>query len=577
MRPRKQRYAPVGSLAINPKAFGLVFDLQDAAAPELEENGVAVVTVRGPLMHHADFWFDSYDAIKDRVRAALELDPRMIVLSIDSPGGLVSGAFDTARELRVMAAAAGVDLYAHVEGQGTSAAYALASSAMWIGVSQSAMVGSVGVIDLLVDQTAQNAALGLAVEVITSGARKADGNPNAPISDGAVEASQARVDKLAGMFFELVAAHGWGGSVDELAALEAGIFTGAEAVELGLASEIATLDQTIAFASPAELREGTGVSDTDEESRYQMKATNEDDAIASLRKMAESDDEDEARKARAALRALIGDDDDDKDAQDDDDDKPDAEGDDDDDDDDAKAQDDDDDAKAQDGAAAYALAAQAMAEVHELKASARKDKRSRERKRLLASRPDFAPELRAILANPKTPIATVREMCSTLQRGASRIESVADAATATGTRGAEQGDARAARLPASEKAALEHPLTTAAVAERGKMACLDTSTGYLALGATSTTLRPIGYFDEDATGDETTNVRVRLFDEIRVHWWANDTGGTPVVAADVGSLCYVLDDSTVTGDATGASSAGRVWGTNATNGVAVEMAGFDAD
>ena len=123
----------------------------------------------------------------------------------------------------------------------------------------------------------------------------------------------------------------------------------------------------------------------------------------------------------------------------------------------------------------------------------------------------------------------------------------------------------------------EHPLTAAAVAERGKMACLDTSTGLLALGATSTTLRPIGYFDEDATGDGTTNVRVRLFDEIRVHWWANDDAGTPVVAADVGSLCYVLDDATVTGDATGASSAGRVWGLNATNGVAVEMSGFDAD
>jgi len=122
----------------------------------------------------------------------------------------------------------------------------------------------------------------------------------------------------------------------------------------------------------------------------------------------------------------------------------------------------------------------------------------------------------------------------------------------------------------------EHPLTAAQVAERGELACIDTSTGLLVLGATSTTLRPIGYFDEDVTGDGTTNVRVRLFDEIRVHWWDNDTGGTPVVAADVGSLCYVLDDRTVTGDATGASAAGRVWGINTTYGVAVEMIGFDA-
>jgi ClpP class serine protease len=449
---------------LNPKAFGLIFDLQDAEDPELEDNGVAVVTIRGPLMNHRDFWFDSYDAIKERVGAALELAPKMIVLSIDSPGGLVSGAFDTARELRAMAAAAGVDLYAHVEGQGTREAYALASSAMWIGVSESAMIGSVGVVDMLVDQTAQNAALGLAVEVVTSGARKADGNPNVPISEGALEASQTRVDKLAEMFFELVAAHGWGGGVDELRALEAGIFTGAEAVELGLATEIATLDQTIAFASPAELREGTGATATDEKGRYQM-AKSEDEAVAALRKMAESDDEDEARKARAALRALIGEEDDDgddaKSEDDEDKDPPEAQDDDDDDakaqddDDDAKAEEDDDDAKAAASGGVAAMAAQALAEVHELKAERRKEKRTRERKRLLASRPDFAPELRAVLANPKTPIATVREMCSTLQRGASRAEGVAAAATATGTRGADQGDDRAARLPPAEKRELD--------------------------------------------------------------------------------------------------------------------------
>lgn len=121
----------------------------------------------------------------------------------------------------------------------------------------------------------------------------------------------------------------------------------------------------------------------------------------------------------------------------------------------------------------------------------------------------------------------------------------------------------------------ERPLTNTQVAERGEMACLDTATGLLALGDTSTTLRPIGYFDEDATGDGTTNVRVRLFDEIRVHWFTNDTGGTPVVAADIGSLCWILDERTVTGNATGASPAGRVWAINATNGVAVEMVGFD--
>lgn len=121
----------------------------------------------------------------------------------------------------------------------------------------------------------------------------------------------------------------------------------------------------------------------------------------------------------------------------------------------------------------------------------------------------------------------------------------------------------------------EHPLTAAQVAEKGKLACLQTATGLLAIGAASTTLRPIGYFDENATGDGVAKVRVRLFDEIRIHWWVND-GVVPVVAADVGKQCFIKDTVTVSGDGTGRSAAGRVWAVNAANGVGVEMFGFAA-
>lgn len=123
----------------------------------------------------------------------------------------------------------------------------------------------------------------------------------------------------------------------------------------------------------------------------------------------------------------------------------------------------------------------------------------------------------------------------------------------------------------------EGVLTAAIAAEKGEMACIDTATGLLTIGGVSLTLRPIGYFDEDLTGDGTLTVRVRLFDEIRVHWWDNDSGGTPVVATDLGNLCYILDDRTVSGSSGlgTRSPAGRVWAVNTTNGVAVEMVGFD--
>ena len=474
---KQQRFAPHGAhgaLAVDPKAFGELFDTIDADAdPGEVKSDVVVVTIRGPLMHHHDFCFDSYEAIKERVALALALKPKFVLMSIDSPGGLVSGAFDTARELRAMSIEAGVDLYAHVGGRAASAAYAIASAAMWIGVSRSAMLGSIGVVDTMVDITAQNQILGLNVEIVTSGARKADGNPNVEITDDAVAAVQRRVDTLAAMFFDLVSEHGWG-TPDKLRALEAVIVTGEQAVQLGLASEVATLDQSIAFALPESMRTGTGATATDnEQGRYNM-ATTEEDAVASLRKMAEGDDEDEARKAKAALKALgFGDEDDDDDAKGEDDD--DAKGEDDDDDDaKAKAEDDDDDAKAEDdededakaeddedakatsvGGKALALARTAMAEVHNLKAASAKKVSIEKRTKLLATRPDLAPDMVALLSDPDMSNKQVKSFLKTLAVGPTRGSRVAALATATGTRGEGQGDGTGARLPPEEKAALD--------------------------------------------------------------------------------------------------------------------------
>lgn len=121
----------------------------------------------------------------------------------------------------------------------------------------------------------------------------------------------------------------------------------------------------------------------------------------------------------------------------------------------------------------------------------------------------------------------------------------------------------------------EGVLTNAIVVEKGKLACIDTATGLLTNGAVSATLRPIGYWDESKTGDGVATVRVRLFDEIRVHWFDND-GATPVVATDLGTLCHILDEQTVSGDPTARSAAGRVWAVDAVEGVAVEMIGFDS-
>lgn len=253
---RQVRFAPMGALALAPRMYGASFDLEVPEDPAVRD-GVAVVSIRGPLMHHDSYWYDSYDAIRARVASALANRPTGLVLQIDSPGGLCSGCIETSRELRTMIEGAGIPCVAFVDGWATSGAYALACAADKIVVPPSGTVGSIGVLDTLHDVVEANKRFGVNVRLVTSGARKADGNPNAPITDDAIAAAQGDVDALAGVFFELVAERR-PLTLEAVRDLQAGIAIGAEAVSLGLADEIGSFDRVVSSLSSADKPRAAG-------------------------------------------------------------------------------------------------------------------------------------------------------------------------------------------------------------------------------------------------------------------------------------------------------------------------------
>jgi len=101
---------------------------------------------------------------------------------------------------------------------------------------------------------------------------------------------------------------------------------------------------------------------------------------------------------------------------------------------------------------------------------------------------------------------------------------------------------------------------------KGALAVYDTNAGtdkgHARPAITDTNLVIAGRFAETvdntggAAGDK--KVLISFMREFTVFYLENDTGGTPVTAADVGSVCFLLDDTTVTADATGRSIAGEV-------------------
>lgn len=109
----------------------------------------------------------------------------------------------------------------------------------------------------------------------------------------------------------------------------------------------------------------------------------------------------------------------------------------------------------------------------------------------------------------------------------------------------------------------EFVLASGQVAVEGTLAFLDTATGTVKNGATSTTLIPIGFFSfagsigvaGTVTGDGVAKVTVQLFKPIHVFAYLNDSSSITLI----GVTAYSKTSTSVTGVSTGASSVGIVF------------------
>jgi ClpP class serine protease len=449
-----------GLLALDPRAFMGSFVL-----PPNRDNvtvgDVEIVTIGGPLEYHVSPpmivnglilppAFDCYDAIVARVSAALAGTAKTVVLRIDSPGGMVAGGFDAVRTVRALAKSAGKPLIAYVD-TACSMGYAWACAADRIVASSTAVSGSIGVIDTRVDTTAMDTAMGARFAFITSGSRKADGNPHQAMSVAELVERQAQVDTLAGVFFALVQdMRGF-----DAAPLEARCFVGAQAKEAGLVDEIQSFGDLLASLASA---------------RGETMATKFDEARAALEEAAKGDGE-EAQRAQRALKAMDGDDDGDE---------PAAESD------DAESDDDKEKEKEPESSAAAASAASAggapgegaisaataaalAAEIQRLSGNATKDEATR-RKELLATRADISSELRAILS--KTPLAEVKAVLGKMpappkSTAVKAPPANASSATPRAALGDGQGNGGAPRSPVDIKSKLDLQMGLSGVQSTG--------------------------------------------------------------------------------------------------------------
>lgn len=301
--PRARYLRPGELLAMDPSSIrrgphGFFWLLCGGPKPNERRGDVAIVHVRGELEHHAKDYggAESYEGLRTKFREALSGEdvveaqaararaanygelpdgyqapaatpPRKVALCIDSPGGVVAGLNETQAALLRMKREAQIPVVVFVNEMAASAAYAIATVGDRLVCPRSAIVGSVGVISTMISQARKDKDDGYDVELITSGARKADGHLHAPIGPGAIAAERNRVGKLAADFFRMVSASR-GIPMTKVEGLQAAIYLGQDAKRVGLVDDIGGLDDVLGPAeTPSPARAGGNETDRRLEAR----------------------------------------------------------------------------------------------------------------------------------------------------------------------------------------------------------------------------------------------------------------------------------------------------------------------
>lgn len=191
---------------------------------------------------------------------------KAVVIESDSPGGVVDGVPEMAAEIQA-ARGQGKPIVAHANTLMASAAYWIGAAADELVVSPSALVGSIGVFYPHEDISGQLAQEGRKVELISAGEGKTAASEFGPLSDEGRAKIQKRVNEVYGMFVSAVSKGRSVGQEKIRTGWKAESYGATEAVAMGLADRVATLDETLARLASGPGRRASLAADGDTDLR----------------------------------------------------------------------------------------------------------------------------------------------------------------------------------------------------------------------------------------------------------------------------------------------------------------------
>ena len=207
----------------------------DVSAPH-----TALVEIKGEIASGGEA---SAEVVLTAVRAAFEDQSAVaVVLLINSPGGSPVQAGIINDELRRLKAKHNKPLYAVVEETCASAAYYIAVASDRIFVDKASVVGSIGVLMDGFGFTGLMEKLGVERRLMTAGENKGFLDPFSPQTERQRAFSQTMLDQIHRQFIDAVKT-GRGKRLKETPETFSGLFwTGQQAIDLGLADQLGSLD-----------------------------------------------------------------------------------------------------------------------------------------------------------------------------------------------------------------------------------------------------------------------------------------------------------------------------------------------
>lgn len=244
-------------------------DMENQRFSYNEDKKVAVLNVQGPLTYRpvTVMGFDcggaSYQQLKEDFSFLVKSGAKTVALMVDSPGGEAHGLFDSARYIKKIAKENDVKIIAFIDGLSASAGYGLTSIADKVIASSNSEIGSIGVVVRLINDSKALEKEGFKRTFITAGASKVPFTADGEFREGFLEDIQSKVNAMYEEFTGFVAENR-GISVDAVRSTEAKTFLTKEAISLGLADDVMSLEDFYSYlADIAQNNSGTDMLKSD--------------------------------------------------------------------------------------------------------------------------------------------------------------------------------------------------------------------------------------------------------------------------------------------------------------------------